>query len=523
MNHQVVNTFREKLENLCISDYHGLQSPGLTCYLNSVLQVLFMTEDFRAALKSSSKGSSIFDRHLGELFEELEQRMTRTHEFIEQLGITDVFEQRDAGEYFEKILCLTSSEASMVFKGELNQKTTCHRCEQKNQSESSFLVLPLAMEDSCGQTYNVERGLEAFFTVQEFSGDNQMYCSRCKEKQHADIEWEMTRSPDVLTLLLKRFTYDYKMKSYVKLRCRARVPQTLYIKKYRYDLYAVVDHCGTLTEGHYTALIQSFENREWYCFDDDFVKITEQPFGAEKSFRSSMAYLLMYRKVRQQPEKTDGSSQEAHCAHSDVQSEAESRDTPLHPLQSESLKHMNGDVLTKSRGRAVRGKQTSGHQNKQPNQRAVWLLPEADAHGESVETPTLQFPETQQGGDLPDPNRQQTAINMRVDSTRYEDDWRKRLKETVSKTGTKTSDGSAARKTVQSLINEREAAASAHRSGSGVNGSPSSPRLTTRSHGPHRMNGSSLKTNRAPPRPIQTVTTGHQTATMTRKVSPPWR
>lgn len=32
-------------------DYHGLKSPGLTCYLNSILQVLFMTEDFREAVK----------------------------------------------------------------------------------------------------------------------------------------------------------------------------------------------------------------------------------------------------------------------------------------------------------------------------------------------------------------------------------------------------------------------------------------------------------------------------------------
>lgn len=44
--------FYDKVSNLTIVslDYHGLNSPGLTCYLNSILQVLYMTEDFREAV-----------------------------------------------------------------------------------------------------------------------------------------------------------------------------------------------------------------------------------------------------------------------------------------------------------------------------------------------------------------------------------------------------------------------------------------------------------------------------------------
>lgn len=33
------------------TDYYGLKSPGLTCYLNSVLQVLFMTDGFCDAVE----------------------------------------------------------------------------------------------------------------------------------------------------------------------------------------------------------------------------------------------------------------------------------------------------------------------------------------------------------------------------------------------------------------------------------------------------------------------------------------
>lgn len=50
-----VNTHKQTLwcaSCFCVfSDHYGLISPGLTCYLNSVLQVLFMTEDFRDKIK----------------------------------------------------------------------------------------------------------------------------------------------------------------------------------------------------------------------------------------------------------------------------------------------------------------------------------------------------------------------------------------------------------------------------------------------------------------------------------------
>ncbi|KAI3376350.1 hypothetical protein L3Q82_016834 [Scortum barcoo] len=88
MNHARVELFRQKLDRFIISDYHGLKSPGLTCYLNSVLQVLFMTEDFRDAVKQSKDPTTI-DPHLGEFFANLQKRMARTHSITRTLGITN--------------------------------------------------------------------------------------------------------------------------------------------------------------------------------------------------------------------------------------------------------------------------------------------------------------------------------------------------------------------------------------------------------------------------------------------------
>ncbi|XP_035005598.2 ubiquitin carboxyl-terminal hydrolase 47 isoform X1 [Hippoglossus stenolepis] len=319
MNPELVKTFREKLDNLTVSgkrhymkphvyeslmmtvvslDYHGLHSPGLTCYLNTVLQLLFMTEDFRASIKRCcSKDSTTIDALLKKLFDDLERRLARTHCLTKKLGIVDVYEQRDAAEYFEKILCLTSPEASKIFKGELNHKTTCGGCKKKSDSRGFFWILPLAMEDSSRQTYSVERGLTAFFRKDKVCGENRMYCTECDKKHDADLECEMTQNPKILTLLLKRFTFDYKCRHYVKLHCQVDVPQTLHMKNCKYDLYALVNHLGNLTGGHYTAEIRSFETGEWYCFNDNIVDRVKPLFGSGNgSVRSDSAYLLMYRK-----------------------------------------------------------------------------------------------------------------------------------------------------------------------------------------------------------------------------------
>ena len=39
-----------------------------------------------------------------------------------------------------------------------------------------------------------------------------------------------------------------------------------------YDLYAVGNHHGGMTGGHYTAFCKNSVNRKWYLMDDDFVQ-----------------------------------------------------------------------------------------------------------------------------------------------------------------------------------------------------------------------------------------------------------
>ncbi|XP_062300439.1 ubiquitin carboxyl-terminal hydrolase 47 [Scomber scombrus] len=382
MNHYIVEHFIHKLDRITISDYNGLNSPGLTCYLNSVLQVLFMTKDFREAIKRCCNGdSTAIDSHLESLFTVLEKNVAKTHNITETLGITDVYMQRDAAEYFEKILCLTNPDASKIFRGELNHKTTCLECKERNDCRSLFWTLPLAVENPFGQIYSVKKGLKAFFKKENVCGDNKMYCNRCNKKQDARFECEMTQNPENLTLLLKRFRFDYKRRCYVKLHCEVDVPQTLHMESCTYDLYAIVNHFGNIMGGHYIAQIKSFETGAWYQFDDHTVKSVQRSLfmSGKKFLRSSSAYLLMYRKVNKHPTKTDESDHKAPFVHSDVRSErrrdgAERGDQLKDDSYNgeKNLRHLNGDIL-KSDDDTVSKKMTNSpvELKKQTNQRAA--------------------------------------------------------------------------------------------------------------------------------------------------------
>ncbi|XP_078020477.1 ubiquitin carboxyl-terminal hydrolase 47-like isoform X2 [Epinephelus lanceolatus] len=204
--------------------HYGLYNQGATCYLNSVLQVLFMTPEIHDRLNPKSQ---ITDEELRNLFEELKKATCGTKKITDVIAIKNVRQQRDAAECLEMILQKLSPQASEAFEGQLTYTTKCSKHHSIIEETNPFWILPLSLKDTDESTYSVERGFQMIFQLKSFSGDKMVYCNECEEKTEATTGCEMVKYPQILTLLLKRFDFDYSTMSYFKSHRSVDVPRTL--------------------------------------------------------------------------------------------------------------------------------------------------------------------------------------------------------------------------------------------------------------------------------------------------------
>ncbi|XP_077083855.1 uncharacterized protein LOC143736931 isoform X2 [Siphateles boraxobius] len=281
--------------------YNGLKNQGATCYLNAVLQCLFMTPEFREAVGSfinespnpGDCGEENLLLQLQKLFTKLSENAATTEGITRSLGIRYVYEQQDAVEYYRKILKAVGTRGSKVFEGKMNNITKCGQCGNVTPDTSTFISILLSI-DAGNDKYDMVKSLKTFFEHSKLEEDDWMYCEGCGHKTETETWSKIDEYPTVLTLHLKRFDFDYIQMRYKKNECRLDVPLSLPKEDNWpiYDLYAVINHMGGYSSGHYNTIIRSFENGIWYCFDDYNVTRT-----SEASLEnSSLPYMLMYRK-----------------------------------------------------------------------------------------------------------------------------------------------------------------------------------------------------------------------------------
>ncbi|CAG9319010.1 unnamed protein product [Blepharisma stoltei] len=166
-----------------------------------------------------------------------------------------------------------------------------------------------AKEEQLFQPIDISLCLKAFTEEEKLDGS----CEKCGEKE-MKMHMEIWRTPDILILSLKRFSYQdgclekidqdvsfpifaFDISEWVKgIESSNGLTLSTTALQNAYDLYAIVYHSGSITGGHYTATCQNYESEEqkWFHFDDDYV--FELVDGTEDSIPIRNAYMLFYRR-----------------------------------------------------------------------------------------------------------------------------------------------------------------------------------------------------------------------------------
>lgn len=288
--------------------YVGLQNMGATCYMNSLLQQLYHIPEFRSALLSlEDKSEDLTDSTLYQMqvmFASLQESLLQFYHpgpFAASCKDFDgnpinPAQQQDANEFFnmlfdklEGFFAGTEHDAFLknVFSGLLANQFISQDCEHMSQNSEPFHTVGVEVKHK-------DTILESFDLFVEGEMLDEYHCEPCDKKVRAIKRCCLQRLPEVLVIQLKRFEFDLRNMSNVKLNDRLEFPVELNMEPYtveglarregkedigealhhprehyEYVLRGIVVHTGTADSGHYYSFVQErTESGGWFEFND---------------------------------------------------------------------------------------------------------------------------------------------------------------------------------------------------------------------------------------------------------------
>lgn len=274
----------------------GLRNQGATCYLNSLLQSLYLTGSFRKAVyqiptgTDQDRAASNSAYALQRLFYRLQadQIAVSTQELTHSFGweSRQIFEQQDVQELsrilMEKLEARmkgTEAENALgnMFVGKMKTYLKCINVEYESSRIEDFWDLQLNVS-GCK---SLDDSFRDYVQVETLEGENK-YMAEDFGLQDAKKGVIFETFPNVLHLQLKRFEYDFNRDAMMKVNDRYEFPEVWDAspfldetadksEPYIYHLHGVLVHSGDLNAGHYYAFLKPDKNGDFFRFDDDRV------------------------------------------------------------------------------------------------------------------------------------------------------------------------------------------------------------------------------------------------------------
>ncbi|XP_076198137.1 ubiquitin carboxyl-terminal hydrolase 40 isoform X4 [Aptenodytes patagonicus] len=274
----------------------GIKNQGGTCYLNSLLQTLLFTPEFREALfslgpeelgtldDSSKKPDTkvrIIPLQLQRLFAQLlllDQQAASTTDLTESFGWNSNEEMRQHDVQELNRILFSALETSLVgtsghdlinrlYHGIVVNQIVCKECKNISERQEDFLDLTVAVKGVAG----LEEALWNMYVEEEYFEDENLYrCGACDKLVEASKSAKLRKLPPFLTVSLLRFNFDFeKCERYKETSCYT-FPIQINLKpfceqterddsEYMYELFSVIIHKGGCYGGHYHVYIRDVD------------------------------------------------------------------------------------------------------------------------------------------------------------------------------------------------------------------------------------------------------------------------
>ena len=337
-----------KYESKNSTGYLGLKNLSSLCYMNSVIQQLFMIPIFKKSILNIKINDTEFKLHEKEDVDDLLFQLIKmfyylrfsdksyynpksfVYSFKDYDGNpTNPNVQCDAQEFLTRFIEKVEEKISNtserflcnnILGGTTLQQIICTNIDCKNVSERRESIVYLSLD--LKGNYTLDECLDKFIGEEKIED---YHCEKCDKKITHIKKVLIDKLPNILILHLQRIAFNYETFLMEKINDEISFDTSLNIKKYtvdrnnknedrekyEYELIGIIVHSGTAQYGHYYSVIFSqdrkYENK-WFKFNDISVNETlyetiQRDFGCNsdnKEYNRS-PYMLLYRKKIKNP------------------------------------------------------------------------------------------------------------------------------------------------------------------------------------------------------------------------------